>query len=102
MYTRLVQATIKSDKLDQFKDAITNQALPLIRQQPGFVDAVEMYSGNRFACMTFWRSKEDAERYARDVFPQIIEGAKALLTTNPTAENYEVSNDTVHRIGMAA
>jgi len=102
MYTRVVQATIKPDQIEQFKDAITHQALPAIHSQPGFVDAVEMYSGDKFVCVTFWRTQEDAERYTRDMFPRIAEMAGPLLNGTPQAETYEVENDTIHKLGRVA
>ncbi len=61
MYTRVAQATIKPKRLAQFKDGITNYALPAIRTQPGLMDVLEMYSGNNFLCVTFWQSEKDAE-----------------------------------------
>ncbi len=101
MYTRVVRANIKPEKLKEFKQTLTNELLPAIRSQKGFVDAVEMYSGSQLVCTTFWKTKEDVERYSAGLGAQIIDAAKPFVT-NTEAGIYEVENSTVHKIGQAA
>lgn len=104
MYTRVFQATIKADRLMDFKETLNNEVVPLVNKQPGYIDNVEMYSGNNLVCVTFWRTRDDAERFGQDVFPQVVESATPMLTRPPQVDTYEVENSSVHKLfaGKAA
>ena len=96
MYTRVVQATIKPKRVLEFKDAVANHDLPIIRSQPGFVDNIEMYANNQFISLTFWKTEEDAERFASEAFPRIAARDWPLVLKPLRAEAYTVEYDTIH------
>jgi len=95
MYPRLVQATIQPKRLAEFKNAVTNHDLPVIRTQPGFVGDLVMYSGNSFLSITFWRTEEDAERYTQEVFPRLAARSGPLASNILRAESYRLDNHTI-------
>jgi heme-degrading monooxygenase HmoA len=81
--------------------------LPILRKQRGFVDEAVLVSdadSTRILGLSFWKSKEDAERYHREEYPNIKEILKPLLEAEPTIRTYEVHTSTIHRIaaGKAA
>jgi hypothetical protein len=58
----------------------------------------------RILGLSFWNSKEDAERYHREQYPKIQEILKPLIETEPVIRTFDVHTSTTHRIasGKAA
>jgi heme-degrading monooxygenase HmoA len=73
MFTRIVEVTTKSGKSNEVANAINKKILPFLRQQPGFLDETVLTSeteSNRVIGISFWKTKEDAERYSREQFSE--------------------------------
>lgn len=86
---------------------IDEKILPILEKQTGFVDETVLVSdteSTRVLGLSFWNSREDAERYHREQFPKIQEMLKPLLETEPLVRTFEVHSSTTHRIvaGKAA
>jgi heme-degrading monooxygenase HmoA len=107
MYTRVVEITSKAGKSHEVANAINEKIVPFLRQQPGFLDEMVLTSDtepNRVIGMSFWKTKDDAERYARDQFPTVNEILANLIETTPVVRTFHVHTSTPHRIaaGKAA
>ena len=107
MFTRVVELTSKSDKAKDLSKMIDEKILPILEKQTGFVDETVLVSdteSTRVLGLSFWNSREDAERYHREQFPKIQEMLKPLLETEPLVRTFEVHSSTTHRIvaGKAA
>ncbi len=107
MFTRLVETTTKPGKAREVSKAIAEKILPLLRKQDGFVDEIVLISENepdRVVALSFWKTKEDAERYHRQDFPQATDLVRVFLESGPHVEHFEVDTSTTHRIaaGKAA
>ena len=101
MYTRVVELTSKSDKARELADAIEEKVVPILKKQTGFVDETVLVSDadpNRVLGLSFWNTKEDAERYHREQYPQIHETMKHLLETDPVIRTFDVQSSTTHRV----
>jgi heme-degrading monooxygenase HmoA len=101
MYTRVVELTSKSGKARELCDTIDEKVVPILKKQTGFVDETVLASDvepNRVLGLSFWNSKEDAERYHREQYPQIHETMKHLLETDPVIRTFDVQSSTTHRI----
>ena len=101
MYTRVVELTSKSGKARELCDTIDEKVVPILKKQSGFVDETVLGSDaepNRVLGLSFWNSKEDAERYHREQYPQIHEMMKHLLETDPVIRTFDVQSSTTHRI----
>src|SRR5215471_17571245 len=88
MYTRVVELTSKSGKARELCDAIDEKVVPILKKQTGFVDETVLASDaepNRVLGISFWNSKEDAERYHREQYPQIHETMKPLRRPIPSS-----------------
>jgi len=73
MYMMFIDGEVKPGKKDEFVKAWSTQILPLLKKQDGFVDEILLWEGgshNGCCGLCFWKTKEQAERYQRDVFPQ--------------------------------
>jgi len=107
MFTRVVELTSKSGKAKELSNTINEKVLPILKKQTGFVDETVLVSGTestRILGLSFWNSKEDAERYHREHFPKIQEMLKPMLETEPVIRTFDVHTSTTHRIasGKAA
>jgi len=107
MFTRVVEITCKSGKAKELSSTINEKVLPILKKQPGFVDEAVLVSdteSTRILGLSFWNSKDDAERYHREQYPKIQEMLKPLLETEPVIRTFDVHTSTTHRIapGKAA
>ncbi|HLX77071.1 MAG TPA: antibiotic biosynthesis monooxygenase [Terriglobales bacterium] len=107
MFTRIVECTVKPEKKDEMQQRLRNEILPLLQKQPGFVDEVGLASEHdpeRMVAISFWKTREDAERYHRDTFSRVQDIVKPYLKGPIKVETYNVEESTIHRIaaGKAA
>ncbi len=108
MFTRHVQTTVKTEKIRDFSTVLRTEILPILTEQPGFVDLLTLISDtNTGECVSisFWKTKEDAERYEREAYTTVLKKLKPLLATpTPRVTTFNVDTSTAHNIaaGMAA
>ena len=107
MFSRIVECYVKSEKRQEFVEAMQNLVLPILQSQPGFVDVLSLSSEDepeRTVSISLWRSRADADRYHREHFEHIMNTVRPLLRDEPSVEFYNVEASTAHRIaaGKAA
>jgi heme-degrading monooxygenase HmoA len=107
MFARTVECNVKPGKKDELTNKLRNEILPTLQKQAGFVDMVALTSENdpeRILSLTFWKSKEDVERYQRENYARLMEPVRPLLAREPVIGVFTVEASTVHRIaaGKAA
>ncbi len=107
MFTRIVECNVKPEKRDEFSNKLRNDVLPILQKQPGFVDLIGLVhetDRERIVSVSFWNSKEDAERYHREHYNRILDMLKPMLKKDPKVEHFTVDTSTTHRIaaGKAA
>ena len=107
MFTRTVEVTAKSGKAQELANTINDKVLPILKKQKGFVDETVLVADkedNRVLSLSFWNSKEDAERYQQEQYPAIHEMIRHLLEAEPVVRTFNVDSSTTHRIaaGKAA
>ena len=101
MYTRIVEITSKPGRAREVCNTIEDKIVPILRKQTGFVDETVLASDvepTRVVGLSFWNSKDDAERYHREQYPQIHDMLKHLLETEPQIRTFDVQSSTTHRI----
>jgi quinol monooxygenase YgiN len=101
MFTRIVECHVKPEKRDEFSNKLRNEVLPILQKQAGFVDLIGLTSEEdpeRILSVSFWASKQDAERYHREHYNRIVETLRPQLKREPTVENFNVDTSTTHRI----
>jgi quinol monooxygenase YgiN len=105
MYSRIINCTIKADRIDDFRAALDTQ-LPRIQSQEGFIDNIESLdpSTGKFCCVTLWQNAADVENYDNGLFQEIAAGLGPLMQDGPTVQTLPVENSSVHnvRAGKAA
>ena len=101
MFTRTVEVTTKSGKAKELSNTINDKVLPILKKQAGFVDETLLVSDtepNRVLAISFWNTKEDAERYQQEQYPTIHEMIRPHLDADPVVRTFNVDTSTTHRI----
>ena len=66
MHARMLQMTAQRGQVKELDSKLRDKGLPMLRQQPGFVDALGFTSDSehdQFIGISLWKSKEDAEKW---------------------------------------
>ena len=101
MYTRVVELTSKSGKARELCNTIDEKILPILNKQAGFVDETVIVSDtepNRVLALSFWHTREDAQRYEREQFDAVQKTVQNLLETAPVVRTFDVHTSTAHKI----
>lgn len=107
MFTRVVEVQAKPGRAKDLCNTIAEKALPILRNQPGFVDELVMVStteSDRVLAISLWKTQEDAERYNREQYPTVNELIQNQVASAPKVQTFTVNHSTTHRIaaGKAA
>lgn len=107
MYTRLVECRIRPESMDDAINVLRNQVFPNLKNSQGFADGVGLISDTDtdvLLSITFWNTKQDAERYYREHYARNVDLIRPYLNGEPTTRTFNVDTSTMHRIaaGKAA
>ena len=105
MYPRVVEATSKHGRARELCYTIDEKVLPILRKQAGFVDEIVMLSAtdpNRVTAISFWKTKQDAQRYEREQFDNVKKTMQHLFEVAPIVRTFEIHSSTAHRLTAAA
>jgi quinol monooxygenase YgiN len=102
MFARMTQLIAKSGQSTEFK-SMMERALSTLKQQAGCIDVLALNSENdpnEFVGISFWESKEDADKYMAGSAQQILQAARPLLQGEPTIRSFNVEVSTAHDLGI--
>ncbi len=105
MFTRVVEITSKSGKARELCNTIDDKVLPILKRQAGFVDETVIVSDtepNRILALSFWNTREDAQRYEREQFDTLQKTVEHLLETAPVVRTFNVHTSTAHKVAEKA
>lgn len=104
MFARKVSVRLKSDAAGQFIQKVENEIIPMLRKQKGFLDELTLISqsGKEIYAYSFWESSDDAERYERTYFREVINRLSGLIEGTVRVHTYMVANSTFHKLAAAA
>jgi heme-degrading monooxygenase HmoA len=101
MFTRVLEFTAKQGKAKEVSSALNDKVMPLLKNLPGFVDAIVLTSTTepyRLLELSFWQSADDATRYSREQYPKVNEILRPILETASTVQTFNVDIFTTHKI----
>lgn len=90
MFARVLQFEVKPDVKKEFIKVIKNKVLPILREQPGFLEILPFFPEKLPEKTAFnislWTTPDNAERYARETYPTVLEIVKPFLATPVTVK----------------
>jgi len=100
MFIRQVRAHYKPEKFELFGKRMEKEVIPMLKKQKGFRDELSFFDKdkNEAISMSFWDSKEYADKYARDLYPTIHKKMEETLKDTPEVRSFEVANSTAYDI----
>jgi len=100
MYARTVRLRLKPNSISEFTRTFEKDILPLMQKQDGFKDEITFVAehGRDAIAISLWDSKESADQYSRDTYPQVLKGLMGLVEGTPEVQAYGVGNSTFHEI----
>ncbi|HET7470978.1 MAG TPA: hypothetical protein VFJ81_14940 [Gemmatimonadales bacterium] len=100
MYARTVRLRLKPNSISEFTRTFEKDILPLMQKQDGFKDEITFVAehGRDAIAISLWDSKESADQYSRDTYPQVLKGLTGLVEGTPEVQAYGVGNSTFHEI----
>lgn len=104
MFARFVTFQAKPNLMNEFPVTFEKEVLPLLRKQRGFLDELLLVTPEKreVAAISLWESKEHAETYHRELYPQIEKIVNKYMEGTPTVKKFEAEYSTFHKAAFAA
>ncbi|MGB8473122.1 MAG: antibiotic biosynthesis monooxygenase [Candidatus Acidiferrum sp.] len=98
MFARRLTMQLKPNNATEFTKALETQVIPTLRKQKGFRDELVFMgsNANEAFAISLWDSKENAEAYNRDFYPEIAKTLSKVVEGAPQLHTYEVLASTLH------
>ncbi len=91
MYMMFIEGELKPGRKDEFVKVWNSQILPLLKKQDGFVDEILLIEEGQQPCgLSFWKTREQCERYQREGFPQAKNYVQHLMHGTPKIREFDV------------
>jgi hypothetical protein len=105
MFVRVVEVKTKPGKAKEVCGTLHEKILSTLKAKTGFVDEIVLVSdADGILALSFWKTKEDAERYSREEYTKVSDLIQHLVHSKPTVHAFDVETSTCHKIskGVAA
>lgn len=104
MFARHLMLQVKPELVNEFPVTFEKEILPLLRKQKGFLDELLLVTPEKreVVAISLWETKEYAETYTRDVYPQIEKIVARFIVGVPTVKKLEAQYSTFHKVAFAA
>jgi heme-degrading monooxygenase HmoA len=99
MYARHVTLNLKPNQREELTQTFEREILPLLQKQNGFTDEIAFVTpdGRQVMAISLWESKENADRYNREAYPQVLKSLARAVEGTPEVRGYEVAISTFHK-----
>jgi hypothetical protein len=86
MFARRVSMDLKPDSRKLFTECLEQEVLPLLRGHAGFQDEMAFVAANgtKAFAISFWDSRESADAYTRETYPQGDDDPREGARRGPT------------------
>lgn len=102
MYSQIIELTTQPGHAQELIETIRDRAIPqIIQPAEGFVDTIVLLSQadpNHVTSISFWRSKDDADRFFASGFPRVSALLQASLGAKPERREFTVGASTNRQI----
>ncbi len=102
MFARNVSARLKPNTLTEFTQTFEKRVLPMLSKQPGFRDEIVFANeaGTDITAISLWDTREQADAYAKTVYPETLKSLEAVLDGAPKVYVNTVIISTLHKLAM--
>ena len=103
MFARNVSMNLKPNTLPEFTRTFEKDVVPVLRQQKGFRDEITFSTpgSTDVIAISLWDSKENAEAYNSNIYPQVLKTLDRVLDGAPKVRLSDVMYSTFHKIAPA-
>ena len=84
-------------KAGELAQTINRKIIPILQRQAGFVDVSDIES-DQILAVSFWKSRQDAERYNREPYPKVNDIISHLVERAPVIKTFNVDTSTSHKL----
>jgi heme-degrading monooxygenase HmoA len=105
MHMLHIDGKVKFGRRDEFLNLWHSKIIPEVKQQSGFIDEMLLFeeTGNGAIGLSFWKTREDAERFLREGFEKAKSHVAHLIHEEPKLRSFEVkSSETFNITGRKA
>ena len=104
MFARHVSLQLEPTLANEFPVTFEKDILPLLRQQKGFLDELLLVTPEKreAVAISLWETKEYAETYHREVYPQIEKIVNRYVGGVPIVKKFEPQYSTFHQAAFVA
>jgi heme-degrading monooxygenase HmoA len=94
MFVRQVKAHFKPEKFELFNKRFEKEVIPMLQKQKGFRDELSFFDKEKDEAisLSFWDTKEYADKYARDLYPTIHTKMEDMLKDTPQVRFFVGTN----------
>ncbi len=103
MFARTVSIQLKVNEHKPFSELFHSKIVPSLRKQRGFrdVELLVIPGAPEALAVSYWNSREDADAFYSQVFPQLRENLSRFLERDLEFKNYLVAYSTSYKIAPA-
>lgn len=104
MFARHLMLQLKPNVAKEFPVTFEKEILPLLRKQKGFLDELLLVTPEKkeVVAISLWETKEHAEAYNRELYPQIEKIVARFIEGIPVVKKFEAEYSTFHKVAFAA
>ena len=99
MFARTVAVRLRPNSLNQFKQIVDDQIIPILLKQPGFKDLITyaLEGGTDVTAISLWETRKDAEAYHAASYAQVMKTLDPLLDGSPKLRIADIVCSTFHQ-----
>ena len=104
MFARAVTLQKRPNLVNEFPVTFEKEILPLLRKQRGFLDELLLVAPEEreVVAISLWETKEHAETYNRELYPQIEKIVNRFHEGIPAVKHFNAEYSTFHKMAYAA
>ena len=104
MFARIVSLQLKPNASKEFTELLEKKIVPALRKRPGFKDEMLFVvpGGPEVLAISLWESKENAEAYQRESYPEVLKMLSEVIESAPEVKTYQLGLSTLHKPSAAA
>ncbi len=92
---RNVTFQIKAGKSAEFNKVLTNDVLPIMKQQPGFKHELAMINGSQVSALSVWQDQPSVDKYNTTIYPEVLKKLSPVIEGTPLVTNYDLAATTL-------